>query len=129
MIESLRKDGLIKAASPNKKESSQERGTTLQITEKGRETLSGFRENVKSRMHVQTLSIARIWAELVFPGVELGEVYLGERRREIERLEGFLADDYWNTISNEKKRKFFEAYIKIAQEILDFAKKGLSMIK
>nr|MDO8099409.1 PadR family transcriptional regulator [Candidatus Njordarchaeota archaeon] len=129
MIESLRKEGLIQAASPNKKRSTQRRGTTLQITEKGREILSKFRENVKCRMDVQTLNIGRIWAELVFPGVELADVYLGGRRREIERLGSFLADDYWSTISSEKKKKFFEAYIKITQEELDFVKKRLNMIK
>jgi DNA-binding PadR family transcriptional regulator len=129
MIASLRKEGLIQVISPHKKDPAQKRGTILQITEKGRETLSRFRATVKSRMHTQTLSMARIWAELVFPGVELIDIYLGERRREIERLGGFLADDYWNAISDEKKKKFFEAYIRIAQEELDFAKKRLSMIK
>jgi DNA-binding PadR family transcriptional regulator len=129
MVESLRKEGLIQAAFPHKKESAQKRGTTLQITEKGRETLSRFRETVKSRMHTQTLSMARIWAELVFPGVELADIYLGERKREIERLDSFLADKYWNSISDEKKKKFFEAYIKFTQEELDFVKKRLSIIK
>jgi DNA-binding PadR family transcriptional regulator len=129
MIESLRKEGLVQAASSRKKQSAQERGTTLQITEKGRNTLSKFRESVKSRMHTQTFSIARLWGELVFPGMEAADLYLGQRGREIERLGSFLADEYWNSISDEKKRKFLEAYIKIAQEELDFVKKRLSMIK
>jgi len=126
MLESLKKEGLIQAASVRKKETAQKRGTILQITEKGKEALGKFRGNIKSRMHMQTRNIYRIWADLVYPGMELDDIILAERRRDIERIRHVLDDDYWNTVSAEKKRKFLEGIMKILQEELDLVKKELS---
>lgn len=129
MLESLKKEGLIQAASVQKKGTAQKRGTTLQITENGKEALSKFRRNIKSRMHMQTRNIYRIWADLVYPGMELDDIILAERRRDIERIRHVLDDDYWNTVSAEKKRKFLEGIMKILQEELDLIRKELSVFK
>jgi DNA-binding PadR family transcriptional regulator len=126
MIASLRREGLIESTGDRKKERPPQRGTMLQITEKGRDTLNRFRQGFKSRMQSQNLSLFGIFAEMVFPGQGLDEVMLGARKGEIERLKRFLDDDYWKTISPERKKKFLGAYAKILQEELEVVNKSLA---
>jgi DNA-binding PadR family transcriptional regulator len=118
MIASLRREGLIESTGGHKKETPSQRGTMLQITEKGKDTLNRFRQGFKSRMQSYNLSLFGILTEMVFPGQGLDEVMLGARRSEVERLKRFIDDDYWKAIPSERKRKFLEAYAKILQEEL-----------
>lgn len=125
MIASLRKEGLIQSSSSKKKGTAQKRGTKLQITEKGREALKRFRENLRSRMNEQNRNLFSIFAEIAFPGMGLEEVILAQRKMEIERLKrGIIDDDYWKTLPPERKREFLEALAQTLQEELDFIKKS-----
>jgi DNA-binding PadR family transcriptional regulator len=119
MIASLRREGLIESTGDRKKDKLPERGTTLQITTKGENLLNKFRQGFKSRIQSYNLSLFSIFTEMMFPGQGLEEVWLSTQRGAIERLKRFLGDDeYWKTISPERKRKFLDAYAKILQEEL-----------
>ncbi len=129
MIASLRKEGLIQSSSSKKKGVGEKRGIKLHITEKGRETLKRFRENLRSRMNEQNRNLFSIFAEIAFPGMGLGEVILAQRKMEIERLKrGIIDDDYWKTIPPERKKKFLEALAQTLQEELNFIKKSEAAI-
>jgi DNA-binding PadR family transcriptional regulator len=125
MVASLREEGLIQSSSSKKKGTAQKRGTKLQITEKGREALKRFRENMRLRMNEQNRNLFSVFAEIAFPGMGLEEVVLAQRKMEIDRLKrGIIDDDYWKTLPPERKRKFLEALAQTVQEELDFIKKS-----
>jgi DNA-binding PadR family transcriptional regulator len=129
MIASLRKEGLIQSSPSKKKGTAQKRGTKLQITEKGRESLKSFREHMSSRMNEQNRSLFSVFAEIAFPGMGLEEVILAQRRMGSERLErGIIDTDYWKTLSPDRKRKFLNALAENLQEELEFIKKSLASI-
>jgi hypothetical protein len=44
------------------------------------------------------------------------EVMLGTLRAGVEGLKRFLEDEYWKSLSSEKKKKFVEAYARMLQE-------------
>jgi DNA-binding PadR family transcriptional regulator len=126
MIASLRKEGLVESIGEHKKDAASQRGTMLQITQKGENLLNKFRQGFKSRMQSTNLSLFSIFAEIMFPGQGLDELQLGFRKGEIERLKRFLTDDYWKTISPERKKKFLDAYARTLQEELEVVSKSQS---
>jgi DNA-binding PadR family transcriptional regulator len=129
MIASLRKEGLIQSSSTKKKGAVPKRGTKLQITEKGRESLKKFRENMSSRVNEQNRNLFSVFAEIAFPGMGLEEVILAQRKMEFERLKRGITeykDDYWKKLSPERKRKFLNALAENLQEQLEFIKKNLA---
>jgi DNA-binding PadR family transcriptional regulator len=126
MVASLRREGLVESVGGHKKDAPPQRGTMLQITQKGENLLNKFRQGFKSRMLSYNLSLFGIFAEMMFPGQGLDELMLDVRKGEIERLRRFLSDDYWKTISPERRRKFLDAYAKILQEELEFINKSQS---
>jgi DNA-binding PadR family transcriptional regulator len=128
MLESLRQEGMIQATAASKREASQRRGTTLQVTEKGREELNKFRENVKHGMPARAKSLYLVFADIAYPGLEFDEVILAEREREIERLQSVFGDEYWNNVSADRKKKFIERYSKIVQGELEFVRSKLSSV-
>jgi DNA-binding PadR family transcriptional regulator len=120
MIASLRREGLIESTEDRSKDKPPRRGTILQITSKGENLLNKFRQGFKSRIHSYNLSLFGIFAEMMFPGQGLDEVMLSTRGGETERLKRFLGDeDYWKTLSPERRSKFLDAYAKILQEELE----------
>jgi len=126
MIASLRKEGLVDSVGGRKKDAPSQRGTMIQITQKGENLLNKFRQGFKSRMQSYNLSLFGIFAEMMFPGQGLDELTLGVRKGELERLKHFLGDDYWKTIPPERKKKFLEAYAKTLQEELEVVNKSQS---
>jgi len=124
MIASLRREGLVESVGVHKKDAPSQRGTVLQITQKGENLLNKFRQGFKSRMQSYNLSLFGIFAEMMFPGEGLDELALSLKKGEIERLKRFLGDDYWKTVSPDKKRKFLDAYEKSLQEELEVLKRN-----
>lgn len=129
MLESLKNEGLIKPASASKGKKTQTRGTTLQITEKGKESLAEFRQNVTHGITARSRNLFKIFMDLAYPGLGFDEVVLAQRRREIDTLKEVLSDDYWNTVSDEKRRKFLDAFSKITEEELEIVKKELLTVR
>jgi hypothetical protein len=124
MIASLRREGLVESVGDNKKDAASQRGTMLQITQKGENLLNRFRQGFKSRMQSYNLSLFSIFAEMMFPGEGLDELALGVKRGELETLKRFLADDYWKTIPPERRKKFLDAYSKTLQEEVEVINKS-----
>jgi DNA-binding PadR family transcriptional regulator len=125
MIASLRREGLIESTGDRRKDELTQRGTTIQITPKGENLLNKFRQGFKSRIQSYNLGLFSIFVEMMFPGQGLEEVMLITRRGEIERIKRFLGDDeYWKTVSPERKRKFLDAYGKVLQEELQIVSAG-----
>lgn len=128
MLESMKKEGLIQSSPAPKREASQRRGTTLQITEKGKQELNRFRENLKHGMPARAKSLYLIFADIAYPGLGFDEVILAERKREIQRLENVFGDEFWETVSAEKKKEFIEKYSKTVQDELDLVRSRLSSV-
>ncbi|WXG44802.1 MAG: PadR family transcriptional regulator [Promethearchaeati archaeon SRVP18_Atabeyarchaeia-1] len=125
MLESMKKEGMVQASPSPKGGMRPRRGTSLQITEKGKGELSRFRENLKHGMPARARSLYLVFADIAYPGLEFDEVMLAERKREVERLQTVFGDEYWGTVSAEKKRRFIERYAKILQEELELVKTKL----
>jgi DNA-binding PadR family transcriptional regulator len=126
MLESMRTEGLIRAATTSKKAVSGKSGKMLQISGRGKKALEHFRENAKSRMHSQERTIFRIFGDIIYPGLDLDELVLVERRKDTERLKNMLDDEYMTKISLDKKRKFLEEYAKIVQEELELVEREMT---
>ena len=125
MLDSLKKEGLVRPATPSKGRRIQTRGTTLQITEKGKETLANFRRNVTHGITARARNLFKIFMDLAYPGLGFDDVVLAQRRREIDTLKEVLKDDYWNTVSDERREKFFDLFSKMVEEELEMVRKGL----
>ena len=128
MLESMKKEGLIRAANPTKGKATHRRGTSLQITGKGKQVLNKLGENLKHGMPVRARSLYRIFADIAYPGLPFEDVILAERARENQRLEGIFDDDFWRDVSVEKKKVFIEKYSKIVQEELELVRSKLSSV-
>jgi DNA-binding PadR family transcriptional regulator len=125
MLGSMKKEGLIHSAHSARSEADHRRGTTLQITEKGRQELSRFRENLKRGMPTRARSLYLIFADIAYPGLAFDEVVLAEREREIQRLEHVFSDQYWATVTAENRKEFVERYSKIVQKELELVRAKL----
>jgi DNA-binding PadR family transcriptional regulator len=128
MLESMKREGLIHSAQHTKREANHRRGTSLQITEKGKQELNRFRENLKHGMPTRARSLYMIFADIAYPGLAFDDVILAERAREIQRLENVFGDDFWGTVSAEKKKEFIEKYSKIVKEELELVRTKLSSV-
>jgi DNA-binding PadR family transcriptional regulator len=127
MLESMRKEGLIRAAATSRKTVPGKSGNTFEISEKGRKTLEHFRENVKFRIQTQATTLFRIFRDIVYPGLEPDELALIERRRDIEKLKNILSDEYLTRLTVDRKRKFLEEYANIIQKELELVKKEMTV--
>jgi DNA-binding PadR family transcriptional regulator len=128
MLESMKREGLIHTVRLTKRGLSSGRGTSLQISEKGRQTLNGFTETLRHGMPTRARSLYLIFADIAYPGLTFDDVILAERRREVQRLENVFNDAFWGTVSAEKKKEFIEKYSKIVEEELELLRSRLSSV-